>query len=87
MPNSVPTLPDAAALNHCLELGFGPCTCRPCPAHVHLCAGHDWLTSDPTRRMGVKVWQRLLYVRSQRAALIEAEGVPARLPRVLKLPW
>ena len=86
-----PSEADAQALSAAVGTGFGPCNCRAHDDHWHLCGGHEWLISDPTRRLGVRVWQRLLFMRSQRSALQAQEGVgtPAHSPEPAptRLPW
>ena len=78
------------ALTSALVAGFGGCDCHAHPhtGDVHMCAGHAWLTSDPTNRGLAKTWQRLLFIRTLRHRLLAQEGVdtapepayPTRLP-------
>ena len=91
----MPTQEQARALTEAAERGFGrACDCRVHDDHVHACAAHVWLCEDPTRRLGVKIWQRLLFMRAQRTALLKGEGFhtsrtaarAAALPPT-RLPW
>ena len=81
-----PSHEDAQALTSATLAHFGPCTCMRAGSHVVVCGGHDFLHDDPTQRLGVKVWERLLWMRTQRAALLKGEGIstPASVD---KLPW
>lgn len=81
MPRSEPTPDQARELTEAAVAGFGKCDCHAHPdGRVCQCAGHEWLTTDPTRRMGVRVWQRLLWMRSQADALRAQEGTLSPAP-------
>lgn len=69
---SGPTLEQASALHSAVLPNFGPCTCTHGARGI--CPGHAFLLADPTQRQRAKVWQRLLWMRSQRAVLEAEEG-------------
>ena len=94
MPSPRPTDAQAAELIAAATAHFGQCDCHQHPdGRACRCAAHSFLTSNPTRRMGVHVWQRLLWMRSQRSALLAQEGLrsPAPTPPAqvtpTVLPW
>lgn len=89
---SAPIPEDAQALTDAAVSAYGPCTCSP--AHRRMCAAHDFLLDDPTRRGLVKQWQRLLWMRAEREHILAQEGVPTLAPTRVesapdpnKLPW
>jgi hypothetical protein len=89
-----PTQSEAEALNTAVVRGYE----QPCDCHVHAqggalhpCPGHEFLLSDPTRRGLCKQWQRLLFMRAERARLLFEEGVarpvPGKSRTPTRLPW
>lgn len=85
-----PTQAEGNALVAAVAANFPPCTCSP----RGVCAGHDFLFDDPTRRGLAKQWQRLLWMRTRAAALRAEEGVPTAAPARVEsapdpnqLPW
>jgi hypothetical protein len=93
-PRREPTPAEALELSTAATLHFGKCDCHVHPdRRVCTCAAHEWLTADPTRRGLVHTWERLLWMRTQRTRMLEAEGLlpptvaaaPSPAPNVL--PW
>lgn len=84
MPRPQPTNEQARELTLAVAADFGPCHCNP--RGGHMCAGHAFLLDDPTRRGLVKTWQRLLFMRAQRSALLAQEGTPAHSPEPAATP-
>jgi hypothetical protein len=94
-PRSEPTPEQIIALSRAAVWGFE----QACDCHVHgrggvhLCAAHDWLTSDPTQRGRCKQWQRLVWVREQVSRGLYSDGPapsPAPTPAQASptiLPW
>jgi len=88
-----PTLEEAQSLTTAVARGFEqPCDCHPHPdGRRCLCPGHEFLLSDPTRRGLCRQWQRLLWMRQERARLLFEEGVerpvPTHAPDPTRLPW
>ena len=81
MPRSEPTPAQAEDLTIAVVKSFGKCDCHAHPdGRMCPCPGHEWLVSDPTRRVGVRVWERLLFMRSQADKLRAAEGLRTHTP-------